>query len=305
MIQLDRAASTPIAEQLAEQLRFHLATGRFRPGERLPSTRAFGQQLGVSFHTVRKAYQQLEAEGLLDARRGSGYTVVERAPAPAADRLERGAGIVQDAIQKLIGLGLDDGEVEYLFQEQLAFLDDPGARPKVVFAAAYRELAETCAEQVSAAVQERVDAVRLDALGQHADADLVVTPHASAQVAAASVPRAETVSVLVYPPPETLARAARLPPTATLGLVTRYDDAVAPLLAEVRALTAFAGPALALPADAGRDRLAELLDEVDLLLFTPQARRTLRPLLGETAHAPLRHLVNPASLDGVRDAMRR
>ncbi len=305
MIQLDRDASTPIVEQLAEQLRFHLATGRFRPGERLPSTRAFGEQLGVSFHTVRKAYQQLESEGLLDARKGSGYTVVERTPAPAADRMERGAGIVQDVLQKLIGLGLDEGEIDYLFQEQLAFLDDPGVRPKIVFAAPYRELAETCAEQVSAAVQERVEAVRLDALNQHTDADLVVTPHASAQTAAQAVPLGEAVSVLVYPPPETLARVARLLPGDTLGVVTRYDDAIAPVLAELRALTAFSGTALALTTDADRDRLADLFNEVDLLLFTPQARRKLRPLLADVTHAPLRHIINPASLDGVRNAMRR
>ncbi len=305
MIQLDRDASTPIVEQLAEQLRFHLATGRFRTGERLPSTRAFGQQLGVSFHTVRKAYQQLEAEGLLEARQGSGYTVIERVLAPAADRMERGASVVQEAIQKLIGLGLDEGEVEYLFQEQLAFLDDPGTRPKVVFAASYRELAEACAEQVSAAVQERVDAVALADLAHHVDADLVVTPHASMQAAARTVPMAETVSVLVHPPSDTLQLVARLLPTATLGLVTRYGDAVGPILTELRHLTGFPGPALALQSDADRERLADFIGEVDLLLFTPQARRKLRPLLDDIAHAPLNPVVDLASLEGVRAAMRR
>ena len=303
MIQLDRDASTPIVEQLAEQLRFHLATGRFRTGERLPSTRAFGGQLGVSFHTVRKAYQQLEAEGLLEARQGSGYTVVERAPAPAEDRMERGAGVVQEAIQKLIGLGLDEGEVEYLFQEQLAFLDDPGTRPKIVFAAPYRELAEACAEQVSAAVQERVEAVVLSDLAGHADTDLVVTPHASLQAAARAVPGAETVSVLVHPPSEALARIARLLPTATLGLVTRYGDAVGPTLTELRHLTGFSGPALALQSDADRERLADFFAEVDLLLFTPQTHRKLRPLLDDVDHVALRPIVDPDSLDGVRTAM--
>lgn len=305
MIQLDRDASTPIVEQLVEQLRFHLATGRFRPGERLPSTRGFGRQLGVSFHTVRKAYQQLEAEGLLDARRGSGYTVVERTPAPASDRMERGAGIVQDAIQRLIGLGLDEGEVEYLFQEQLAFLDDPGTRPKVVFAAPYRELAEIGAEQISAAIQERVEAVRLDAAGQHPDADLFVTPHAHYQAVARAVPQVDVASVLIHPPAEALTRVARLLPGETLGLVTRYADAVGPLLAELRHLTGFSGQALALQADADRERLADFLQDVDLLLFTPHARRKLRPLLDTVAHAALSHVVDPASLDGVREALQR
>jgi GntR family transcriptional regulator len=305
MIRLDRDASTPIVEQLAEQLRFHLATGRFRPGERLPSTRGFGDQLGVSFHTVRKAYQQLEAEGLLEAKQGSGYVVIERAAAPAEDRMERGAGVVQEAIQRLIGLGLDEGEVEYLFQEQLAFLDDPGARPKVVFAAPYRELAEIGAEQVSAAIQERVEPVRLDAVAHHPDADLVVTPHASYQAVARDVPGVDVVGVLVHPPTEALGRVARLLPTETLGLVTRHADAVGPLLAELRHLTGFSSQALALQSDAARDRLADFLAGVDLLVFTPQTHRKLRPLLEDVAHVAIGHLVHPAALEGVRAALKR
>ena len=304
MIQLDRDASTPIVEQLVEQLRFHLATGRFRPGERLPSTRGFGDQLGVSFHTVRKAYQQLEAEGLLEAKQGSGYTVIERTAAPAEDRMERGAGVVQEAIQRLIGLGLDEGEVEYLFQEQLAFLDDPGSRPKVVFAAPYRELAEIGAEQVSAAIQERVVAARADAVAQHPDADLVVAPHASVRAVARDVPGVDVVGVLLHPPTEALDRVARLLPTETLGLITRYSDAVGPLLAELRHHTAYAGQALALQSDADRDRLAGFLTGVDLLLFTPQTHRKLRPLLDGVAHVALGHVVDPASLEGVREALR-
>jgi len=303
MIQLDRNASTPIVEQLAEQLRFHLATGRFRTGERLPSTRSFGDQLGVSFHTVRKAYQQLETEGLLESRPGSGYTVIERAPVPVEDRMERGAGVVQEAIQRLIGLGLDEGEVEYLFQEQLAFLDDPSERPKVVFAASFRELAEACAEQVSAALQERVDAVTLAELSQHMDADLVVTPHANLQAASTVIPAAETVSVLVHPPSETLARVARLSPTSTLGLITRYGDAVGPILDELRHLTGFSGPALALQSDTGRGRLTDFFVDIDLLLFTPQTHRKLRPLLDNVDHAPLSPVVDPESLESVRAAV--
>lgn len=304
MIQLDRNASTPIVEQLVEQLRFHLATGRFRPGERLPSTRGFGDQLGVSFHTVRKAYQQLEAEGLLKAKQGSGYVVIERAAVPAEDRMERGAGVVQEAIQRLIGLGLDEGEVEYLFQEQLAFLDDPGSRPKVVFAAPYRELAEIGAEQISAAIQERVVATRADAVAQHPDADLVVAPHAHVRAVARDVPGVDVVGVLVHPPTEALGRVARLLPTETLGLVTRYADAVGPLLAELRHLTAFAGQALALQSDADRDRLGDFIGGVDLLVFTPQTHRKLRPLLDGVVHASLGHVVDPASLEGVREALR-
>lgn len=304
MIQLDRDASTPLGEQLVEQLRYHLATGRFRPGEQLPSTRAFGRQLGISFHTVRKAYQELEREGLVEARRGSGYTVVERVQEPAADRMERGAAVVQEALQKLIGLGLGEEEIEYLVGEQLTFFGPPEGRPKVLFAAPYRELAEAGAEQVSAAVQERVEPVVLDALGQHPDADLIVAPYAVLRQAQHAVPGADVIGVTVQLPPATLNRIARLLPSETLGLVSRYDDAAGPMLTELRHLTGFGGQVLALQSDADRDRLSDVLRQVDLLLFTPQTRRKLRPLLESVAHVPATFTVAREALDAVREAVR-
>ena len=305
MIQLDRDASTPIGEQLVEQLRFHLATGRFQPGEQLPSTRALGDQLGISVHTVRKAYQELEREGLLEARRGSGYTVLERTLAPAADRMERGAAIVHETLQKLVSLGLAEDEIEYLVGEQLAFLDRREGRPKVLAAAPYRELAEAAAEQLSAAVQERVEPVVLAELGRHPEADVVVAPHAHLREALSAVSGADTVGCSVQLPSDALERVARLLPTQTLGLVTRYGDAIGPLMAEIRHQTGFAGQTLALAADSDRGRLSDLLRQVDLLVFTPQARRRLRPLLDAVAHAPLTFELAPAVVEAVREAVRR
>lgn len=304
MIQLDRSASAPVGEQLVEQLRFHLATGRYRPGEQLPSTRELGRQLEISFHTVRKAYQTLEQAGLLASRPGSGYTVVERATEPVADRMERGATVVQEALQRLIGLGLSESEVEYVIQEQLAYFDTGATQPKVVFAAAYRELAEACAEQVSAALQTRAEAVTLDAIAEHADADVIVVPHADLQRVTLASSHAEVVGVLVHPPSEALAEVARLLPSQTLGLVTRHGDAVGPLLQELRFLAGFSGPAIALQADADRERLADLLREVELIAYTPQARRKLRPLLAETPSVLLAPMVERRSLESIAAAIR-
>ena len=106
MITIDRTSNVPLHEQLVEQLRFFIASGHYKIDETLPSTRTLARQVGVSFHTVRKAYQQLEQEGLLEARVGSGFKVKERVPLGKTERIERGATIVQEALQKLIGLGL-------------------------------------------------------------------------------------------------------------------------------------------------------------------------------------------------------
>ena len=57
-----------------------MRTGRLAPGARLPSSRALAADLGIARNTVADAYGQLVAEGWLEAQRGSGTRVSERAP---------------------------------------------------------------------------------------------------------------------------------------------------------------------------------------------------------------------------------
>lgn len=64
-----------IGRQLAEALRNAISRGELAAGERLPSTRALAESLGVSRGTVTEAYEQLMAEGCLDAQPGSSTRV--------------------------------------------------------------------------------------------------------------------------------------------------------------------------------------------------------------------------------------
>ncbi|MCF6742851.1 PLP-dependent aminotransferase family protein [Blastococcus sp. KM273128] len=82
---LDRASGTPLSVQLADALRAAAADGTLRPGDRLPSTRAFAAALGVSRTVPVAAYDQLLAEGWLGGRRGAGtYVLGAVTAAPAA-----------------------------------------------------------------------------------------------------------------------------------------------------------------------------------------------------------------------------
>ncbi len=73
---VDRESRVPIATQLARQLTWLIATGALRPGTRLPTLVDIAEHLGVNFHTVRAAYQQLRHDGLVDTRRGVGTVVL-------------------------------------------------------------------------------------------------------------------------------------------------------------------------------------------------------------------------------------
>lgn len=305
MIELDRDAALPIAEQLVEQLRYHLAAGRYRTGERLPSTRTLADRLGISFHTVRKAYQRLESEGLLEGKVGGGFYVAERPTLSAAERRERGAAIVQEALQKLVALGLSEDETEYLFEEQRQFFESPGVRRKLLCAAAFRERAESLAEQLTGALQERVEPVAVADVGRHADADVVFAPFPLLAPVLQAASGAEAVGVQYALTHDVLARLARLGPGDTLGLVTRSSDALGPLTEEVRAATGFAGQVLAMTVEGERRRLETLLRQSDLVAYTPQVRRRLRPLLGETPHVELAPVVAADTLAHVREVAGR
>lgn len=78
-------------QQLAHQIRRAVAAGVLRPGDRLPATRPLAKHLGLARGTVVGALEQLVAEGLLEAERGSGTFV-----AAAAAALRRPADAVRE-----------------------------------------------------------------------------------------------------------------------------------------------------------------------------------------------------------------
>src|SRR5215469_17154536 len=87
-IALERAAPTPLHQQLCEQLRRAILDGRLASGTRLPSTRTFAQALGVSRTVTSSAYDELFAEGYVEGRHGSGtYVARDLPPLPRLSRL--------------------------------------------------------------------------------------------------------------------------------------------------------------------------------------------------------------------------
>ena len=80
IISLNRTDALPLHRQLYESLRQAILVGQLKPGTRLPSTRALGQDLGISRTTIINAYDQLIVEGYLESKVGSGTRVMRTLP---------------------------------------------------------------------------------------------------------------------------------------------------------------------------------------------------------------------------------
>ena len=81
---LIKSASQSLSSQLATRLAERISSGLMAPGSRLPSVRQCAQQQGVSPSTVVAAYDQLLAQGLVEARRNQGFYIRNRAQAPVS-----------------------------------------------------------------------------------------------------------------------------------------------------------------------------------------------------------------------------
>jgi len=79
-----RRSGSPLHREIYEALKAGIREGRFRPGSRLPSTRALCADLGVSRNTVLAAYEQLLAEGYALARERATTVVADIVTPPRA-----------------------------------------------------------------------------------------------------------------------------------------------------------------------------------------------------------------------------
>ena len=70
----------PIYRQLVRQIKHAVASGAVKPGDKMPSQRDLAAELVINHLTVKKAYEVLEAEGVIVTMRGRGTFVVEAPP---------------------------------------------------------------------------------------------------------------------------------------------------------------------------------------------------------------------------------
>lgn len=75
LLTVDLTSDVPIYQQIRDRIVEAIAAGRIAAGGPLPATRQLAIDLGVNFHTVHKAYDQLRQEGLLRLNRKTGAVI--------------------------------------------------------------------------------------------------------------------------------------------------------------------------------------------------------------------------------------
>jgi GntR family transcriptional regulator len=114
-----QSSGVPVYLQLIEQVKHAVETGALRVGDQLPTIRKVAGELVINPNTVARAYRELEHDGILELRHGSGAFIKESAGGRA--RLLRNAhSLVRGAIERLASLDLTDDELRRVLESELA-----------------------------------------------------------------------------------------------------------------------------------------------------------------------------------------
>jgi molybdate-binding protein/DNA-binding transcriptional regulator YhcF (GntR family) len=119
---LEPHSKIPLYQQIAEQVRQHVASGELGPGDKLPTVRQLAQSLGVNQNTVLRAYLILEQETVIASKRGVGSVITTNSDDPAiiAARQRYLSNIISNDIIKVLSLGYSSEEAEAAFYLHLA-----------------------------------------------------------------------------------------------------------------------------------------------------------------------------------------
>jgi len=111
----------PVYLQIVDQIKHLIATGRFQPGEQLPTIRQLAVDLEVNHNTVAHAYKELNREGVITTGQGRGTFISDRVDQlPLAQmRREKLEAIFTKPFVEALSLGYSMEEIEEAVIEQL------------------------------------------------------------------------------------------------------------------------------------------------------------------------------------------
>ncbi len=119
IFRINSASGTPLYLQLMEQVKHAVETGALREGDQLPAIRKVAEDLVMNPNTVVRAYRELEHEGVLELKHGSGAFIKES----GGDRsrlIRKAQGVVQATVDRLVTLGLTEDELRRVFENELS-----------------------------------------------------------------------------------------------------------------------------------------------------------------------------------------
>lgn len=291
------------AKYIADRIRLLIATKQFQVDEVLPSTRVLGQQLKVSFHTVRKAYHILEEEGILRAQTGRGFVVTRQTTTlDKSERLEIGAERFRTLLEELIGYGLDEEEIETLFEEQLSYMEWPDRLESCATVGATVEHATMISHAIQKQVGIKSSILTIDEIDKTINFDALFIPVSYFRKFRDDINEDIVIIPIIYSfDPEFLINVIEKQGLETVGLVTQQEDTIPVIIEELKLSLKFSGSIIA--GSVYGKSMPLFVREVDLVIYTPGSASLAEKQLPDKKRLALDYVISEHSTSIIRSEL--
>jgi len=118
---ISAAADGALYQQIVDRLKREVSEGRLQPGTALPSFRQLAEDLLVSVITVKRAYEELEREGIIFRRQGLGTFVAEQGQDRSREaKLAAAKELIRNGIREATEAGLKPDEILEIASEMIS-----------------------------------------------------------------------------------------------------------------------------------------------------------------------------------------
>jgi len=228
VFEINQNLDIPIYQQLVDRIRAAVKQGILTTGTQLPTVQELSDRLGVARGTVKRAYDELEHEGVLEKVRGRGSFI--RAPrAESGSRKDRAMAAIDQLLDRLEDMGFSSGEVNIFLDLKLRQRMERMSLLKVAVLECNSETLSQMADQLREMSGIEVCSYLVDSVLDYpyamADSmDLIVTTTVHASALASLLPDpGKLVRIALRPDPRCLSRIIKLHKGASVGILSHSE----------------------------------------------------------------------------------
>lgn len=223
-IHIDQTLNIPIYQQLVDTIRAAIRRAELRPGDQLPTVQELSEQLHIARGTIKRAYDELERQQLLEKVQGRGTFVSYAAPA-TGDRKDRAMAAIDHLLDQLQQMEFSMHEIQIFLDLKLRQRAERMSNVKVAVVECNPENLSQLTEQLRQIDHVELYSYLLDQLQAYPytlaeDVDLVVSTPEHIQYLESIVPERKKIArIALRLSPRTMAQLVKLQSGETVGIL--------------------------------------------------------------------------------------
>ncbi len=276
-IEIDKRSQAPAYRQIIQQITSLIKDGVLKPGDKLPTERDLAAQLKIARGTIKKAYESLSRDKIIEAVQGRGSFISSRQDVLPAGRKERAVKLIERLLEELKTMKFSYQEIRTIVDLKILEREE---RLENFHVAAVDDVPEALAifeRQLGFLSQVTVTKVLLDELAADRnpearlrDFDLILTTtnHYSELLGMLPTLKGKVLQVAVSPSQETIIEMAGLSPAQRKGVICESEYFLEIVTDKLKDLELASGPVAHLLLTE-EDRVPQFLEKLDVVFVPP------------------------------------